>query len=44
MARGAGLQPSLDIRAGALGQLLGEHIAQLSVLGHASCLPAQRCG
>jgi hypothetical protein len=40
-ARGAALQPSLDIRAGALGQLVSEHIAQPSVVGHARCLPAQ---
>jgi hypothetical protein len=33
MARGAALQPSLDIRACALGQLLREHIAHLSVVG-----------
>src|SRR5512132_2685479 len=39
-ARGAAPQPSLDIRAGALGQLLPEHISQLSVFGHSSCLPA----
>jgi hypothetical protein len=44
MARDATVQPLLDIRGGALGELLPEHIAQISVFGHASCLPAERCG